>query len=340
MTTDDMSLSASTPVRMTVRNPTDALALAPVVLGFHPEDSVVLLTFGGEGFHARVDLPLDQAGRDDVVAVLTDALHANTCRAAMVLAYSEDPQAVQAVTEALLPALVDDLGLVVVDVIRADGRRWWSVVPHGEAGEVGEAGEGTAYDLRSHPFTADAVLRGSVVRASREALAELLDAYDADAVEAVQRALDSQPSTSEPARGPARRLVASWLRRTVERWVDDGEPGPADEVARVLLLVEMPNLRDIVWGGVPRADAPRHLEVWLQVLRRTPFEWSASPAALVALFAWLNGDGALAWTAVEKSQHSDPDNSLADLVAEALDRAVPPSSWQPWSGEQLLEVHG
>ncbi len=40
------------------RSPEDILAVVPVVLGFEPEESVVMLTFGGRhSFHARADLP-------------------------------------------------------------------------------------------------------------------------------------------------------------------------------------------------------------------------------------------------------------------------------------------
>jgi hypothetical protein len=51
------------PSTFVARSPTDLVAIVPVVLGFHPRDSVVLLTFGtpGAAFHARVDLPLGMA---------------------------------------------------------------------------------------------------------------------------------------------------------------------------------------------------------------------------------------------------------------------------------------
>ena len=43
------------------KNPEDLLAMVPQVLGFHPEESLVLLTLGEatDRFHARVDLPHD-----------------------------------------------------------------------------------------------------------------------------------------------------------------------------------------------------------------------------------------------------------------------------------------
>ena len=50
--------------KLTTRTPEDVLAAVPVVLGFEPLDSVVMLTFGGgETFHARVDLPPPARGR-------------------------------------------------------------------------------------------------------------------------------------------------------------------------------------------------------------------------------------------------------------------------------------
>jgi hypothetical protein len=51
------------------------------------------------------------------------------------------------------------------------------------------------------------------------------------------------------------------------------------------------------------------------------------PRRSSGLAAWLSGNGALAWCAVDRSVESDPDNSLAELVGELLSRAVPPSSW-------------
>ena len=319
--------------RLTVRTPTDALALAPLVLGFHPEESVVLMTFGGDGFHARVDLPRDDLGRDDVVDLLVRALQTNPCTIVMVLFYSADEQACGALSARLLPALTEELGLDVADVVRADGAHWWSMRP-------GRDVLGVPYDVTTHPFTADAVLRGTVVHRDRDAIAEMLGGEDADFVHQVEQALEGRPIAAPPPVGPARRQLASWLRRTVETWVSNGALGPPEEVAHVLTLVEEPDLRDVVWGAMDRTSAAQHLSTWIHVLRASPAAWEASPAAVVALCAWLHGDGALAWTAVERSLDADPHNSLAVLVAEALDRAIPPTSWQPWTVEELLARHG
>ncbi len=51
------------PTTLTARCPEDVLALVPVLLGFLPSESVVMLTFGAaQAFHARVDRPDRQRG--------------------------------------------------------------------------------------------------------------------------------------------------------------------------------------------------------------------------------------------------------------------------------------
>jgi hypothetical protein len=71
------------------------------------------------------------------------------------------------------------------------------------------------------------------------------------------------------------------------------------------------------------------VRVWRELVRRTPEELAAPVAGLLAFAAWLSGDGALAWCAVERALRADPDHTLARLVGRALEGAVPPSAWRP-----------
>jgi hypothetical protein len=62
-------------------------------------------------------------------------------------------------------------------------------------------------------------------------------------------------------------------------------------------------------------------------VQRSPEDLVGAPAAVLGLAAWLAGNGALAWCALDRCTERDPENSLADLVGQLLSRAVPPSSW-------------
>jgi len=70
-------------------------------------------------------------------------------------------------------------------------------------------------------------------------------------------------------------------------------------------------------------------------VRRAPPDLRAAPATLLGFAAWLSGNGALAWCAVDCAQQCDPDYSLAALLADALAGAIPPSVWRPFPRESL-----
>ena len=137
---------------LTARGPEDLLAAVPVVLGFHPQESLVMLTFGAaRSFHARLDLPPPAA--DDAVAAVIEVLLApsRTHRVDHVafVVYSGHVAVAARLAAALVPAFLAE-GIGVVDVLRAHDGGWCSVPLRAGATEPPMA----PYDDASHPFTA------------------------------------------------------------------------------------------------------------------------------------------------------------------------------------------
>jgi hypothetical protein len=64
--------------------------------------------------------------------------------------------------------------------------------------------------------------------------------------------------------------------------------------------------------------------LWLALVRATPAPERAEPAALLALTAYLRGDGALAGVALDAAQQACPHHSLSGLLRAALDGGLPP----------------
>ena len=328
-----------------ISSPADLLALVPTVLGFHPEDSLVLIVTDGKlgAMHARVDLPCDD---DEAMAEVVETLLGATTRASArqvaLVAYSDD----ELVAEDLVDKLSDELrgrAIEVVCAVRADGERWFSLDPD----TVCCPEEGVPYDLASHPITAQSVLEGRVTYARRSELAESLIGTDFDATEAVTGAADEavrrlraasvNPLGVDSQEGARAHLLAEacWVRERVRRYVRSGEPLEDIEVGRLVVAVVNVEVRDVAWAEMTRADAPRHVELWRDVVRRTPHDLVPAPAALLAFAAWLAGEGALAWCAVERCQEVEPDYSMAGLVSQALAAAMHPSVWQRIPPEDL-----
>ncbi len=96
--------------KLTARCPDDLLAFVPVALGFVPEQSIAMLTFGpGPGFHARVDLPSDPADTDLVVEALVEPCLRHDVERVVLVLYADGPGAVREVADRLEKVVPDDL---------------------------------------------------------------------------------------------------------------------------------------------------------------------------------------------------------------------------------------
>jgi hypothetical protein len=295
---------------LTARSAEDLLALVPVVLGFEPDDSIVMLTLDAhQTFHARVDLPPDRRGVAEVVEVLLEPAVRHGARAVVLLLYTADDDLARAVVRRVrrgpggrVPALAEAL--------RVDRGRWYPLLRRRR--DLGATG--VPFDVSSHPFVVEAVVAGRVLHGSRAALAATLRP-DPAAVAAIAAARVTPGS-------------AAWVARVIEEWVPRDDPPPDDVTARLLASIAVPRVRDVAWTSVPRAAARDHARFWEGLVRRAPDELVAHAAAVLALCAWVAGDGALAWCAVDRAREEDADHSLARLVADLLTAAVPPADWE------------
>lgn len=311
-----MTTTPSLDTVLTARGPEDLIAAVPVMLGFHPEASLVMLTFGSEhAFHARVGLPPpgDEAGSAELVEpLLAPCLMHGVARVALV-AYTDDAPTAARLAAVLVPAFMAD-GIGVVAVLRVHAGRWWRVPLR--AGGVESAP--TTFDPGLHPFAARGVLAGRVTLPSREQLRGTV-ARRPDVADRWQALMDDLPRPGPVEVAQARALVAAWV---------EGRADPDDAgAARVLQVVSRVEVRDALLYGVTRETAPDHLTVWSSLLRGAPDAQVPDTAAVTAFCAWLSGDGALAWCALDRCLEADPDHVLGRCLGEALTKALPPSCW-------------
>jgi hypothetical protein len=319
------------------RTAVDLLASACYALRFHPEESVVLMSAGetDRPVHGRFDLMPEPAALRDQLEHLVTVAHRNGAPAVVLLVYSADRELAVTVRR-LLAEAVRHTGVTVPAALRAHDGRWY---PLDDATDPTDPG--TPYDLTSHPLVLQAVLEGRVIHGSRRELQGSLVDVDPAQVEAVGRAAEEAmerfrgslaPSTGEPARTWGRAHLVQeghWVVDRVRRYLRDGARLSAEDVGRLVAAMVAIEVRDVAWAEMRHDNAARHVELWRDVVRRTPLELRAAPAALLGFAAWLDGNGALAWCAVDRCQEAEPDYSLAGLLSQALAGGVPPSSWKP-----------
>jgi hypothetical protein len=321
--------------RFRLRTEQDLLALVPHTLGFHPEESLVLVALDRRGrpVCGRVDLPDAPSDLPVCLEQLLVAADQHRAETALVVAYSTDAVLADEAGGLLVLALGAQ-GIRVVCGIRADGERWYPLEVAVRDRDDLLLADGEAYDVRAHPFTAQSVVDGHVTLGSR---GELQATLEPDPVLVAQVEAAASRVGALPRRHTRLVREGAWLRRTVASLASHrrghlsevGSDWSPHAAARAIRDLRHQDLRDLVWCDLTRAAAEAHAEVWRSLLRRTPEADAAPVAAVLAFASWLGGHGALAWCAVERARAQEPDNVLADLVAQALDGALPPSSWIP-----------
>lgn len=321
-----------------IRDEIDVLALVPYVFGFHPEDSLVVVSLdrAGRPFSARIDLPADVEDVDLLVDQLVFPVRRSQAVHAFLIAYTDDRRMADAAVGAVADAL-EEVQVPTAIGIRAHGGRWWPAARGGSRRAA--RGVGVPYDLRSHPLTSQSVADGAITFGSRRELAASLEPVGWEALEAVATAHAALPPL--PTRREELRSEAAWVVGQVARW--QGYAAPQEQfdaatMARVLRGLRSKDVRDVVWFEITRENARSHVNLWREVVRTSPDPLAAAPAGLLAFAAWMAGNGALAWCAVERSLAADPDHRLATLVRDALESATPPSVWTP-PDPAILPLH-
>ena len=129
------------------------------------------------------------------------------------------------------------------------------------------------------------------------------------------------------------------MRGRIRRRVQSGRDLTPAEKARMLALCQAPLLAQVALAEMSRETSGAHRDLWQDLVRLAPSPLLPEAAALLAFAAWLHGDGALAWCALDRVPADPKAPPLAEFVAAALQNAVSPSTWRPIDAD-LLPVFG
>ena len=306
--------------RVRLQNCNDVLGLIPHLLGFHPEESLVVLVLerGVLVLTARLDLA-DATRSQGVERVLTRIWSRFPAADAWFVTYTSHDEYAWAVLrrcDAFLPAAASRRLIAVAgDTWQADG-------PTGQRG---------VHDPGCSRTAAEAAVQGLVARGSRAELAALLDgppAADTGRLVAVARRAEAE-LTAEP--------IRRWPRlmgRALERFRVTGNLGDAD-AARLAILATHPAARDVALLTMSRVQAELHVELWRRVVNRTLAVHQEHPLALLGMAAWIAGEGALVSVCLERATRLLPPTGLLRILHGLVEAVAPPGEWDDLRPELL-----
>ncbi|MFE3635458.1 DUF4192 domain-containing protein [Streptomyces sp. NPDC059168] len=352
--------------QVTLRTPAELADALPYLLGYRPEDSMVLVALhdregrGRFGGRARLGIPAAREDWPEAARQLARGLVAGGerrgTRPGQMVAYvcrepgpGETGRDVMKRLEPLAQLLRTECGSLDVPVIEAlcvsDGRFWSYCCPV----EGCCPADGTPMGLPgTSVLAAAATYAGIQVRGTlRELRARLLPwetgavleqevALDAAGMSLVPRILDdaARERVAEETLGLADRVIRRFAAAAPVSGVhradlrDDGLLAH-DEAATLVLGLQDRTTRDRAAGWMEGEDAGPALRLWRALARRCvgPYgEHAAAPLTLAGWVAWSSGDELEAREALAMALGADPDYLFARLLHQACNEGLDPES--------------
>jgi Domain of unknown function (DUF4192) len=324
-------------VRLRAGTPDAVLAVVPHLLGFYPSHSLVVLGLGEEN-RVMVTFRYDLPEPDDYELAADIADHAEyvldreRISAAVLVGYGADDLVVPVITTT--GTRLVEAGIRLHEVLRADAGRYWSMLCNDVACCPAE---GRPYDPGSHPAAATMAEAGLTAHPDREALARTLQ-RPAGTSDLILRATSLaqlrlaelvRMGEADGDRDPQLRVVRvgrKAVQQAIRRYRSGGSITRADQLAWLAVLLADLRVRDDAWARMDPAHHDQHCLLWTDVIRGAAHDYLPAPASLLAFTAWQAGNGALAAMAVERALTADPGYSMAQLLAGAIEAALPPSA--------------
>lgn len=324
-------MNSPSPMPFTSQDPGDLVAVIPYLLGFHPGNSLVLIALTGTGSVCVSGVLHNDPGQ---VKLTTGAAHemahllqdrGATAVAVVVVgcAETEAPGALP------LRGFLDELkqsferhGMPVIHASWADGTHagdpWicydnpgcWGSVPTAERA----------------PLVTASIAAGMVAFNDIDELATTLQLDDEEQL-AQRRILigqveDTLNGTTD--RGATRQRYEA-VRAVLDSLDDRDLQLPDETIAELAVALAHNDVRDLCLGLTNTEHAGKAEQLWRYLVTRTPGLYRANAAVLLAVSAYVRGDGVLAELALRIAETAHPALSLAHTLREAISAAMPPT---------------
>ncbi|MFE0512534.1 DUF4192 domain-containing protein [Streptomyces sp. NPDC058964] len=352
--------------QVTLRTPAELADALPYLLGYRPEDSIVLVALhdrGGRGRfggRARLGIPASTDDWEPVARQLAQGLVAGSerrgARPEQMVAYvcqepakGESGRDVMRRLRPLAQRLRTECGRLDVPVIEAlcisDGRFWSYCCPN--AGCCPDEGSPMGLPGTS-VLAAAATYAGIQVRGTLRELRSRLLPWETSAALEQEIVLDTVGMAVVPrilddtTRGDVAEATVGLAERVIKRFaavsavsgalpadLRDDELLTHEEAAALILGLQDRTTRDRAAAWMEGDEAAPALRLWRALARRCvgPYgEHAAAPLTLAGWVAWSTGDDLEAREALAMALGADPDYLFARLLHQACNEGLDPEA--------------
>lgn len=300
-----------------VRTAQDLIPLTPILCGFHPSESVVMIAVGADGRAAAAVLDVPRtlrewsAARTSLGRSTAQLMHQISIDTLGVVVFSADLHN----AEQFLTFLGDNgVGLPIFARVAAGPSEWVEVTD-------ADTHERQPY-LGTSAIEVEAVLAGVplAVPTADELSTRVAPIPTPEAAQQFATRVAAVENPMSPA------LVRVWF----DQWTLDGYPTLTDDQAADLAAaVQTHTGRDTAMIMMSRSDAEQHSHLWRDISARTAGTVAQPVLALSAMATWLNGYGRQARLINNRAKEecSGQPYGMQSILDELLDSGLGPDLW-------------
>ena len=326
------------PVQLRADSPEALLTIVPHLLGFLPQASLVVIGTEPESDRIKVTLRYDLPDPPGAGAAAELAAHAvgvlGSQQLTALVAVGYGSRALVDPVAGALRAAAAPAGIDIGDILRVEGRRYWSYL----------CTEQACCPAAGTPFAPDRGAMFALARADGQVLADRaavaarvapLGGLAAESMRQATRRAEQHvrqllARVRKSARlGAARQMIAAEglnaMGSMIRTYRSGGRFATDYQVAWITVALRDLRVRDDAWARMDPEHADAHQRLWTDMTRRAQPGYVAAPASLLAFVAWQSGDGALANVALDRALADEPRYSMAQLLRQVITAGTPPS---------------
>ena len=311
----------------TVKTPHDLLAAVPFLIGYHPTDSLVLISVKSDSLEMAMRIDFPKNPPEGSYQLLASHLKRDNSEGALIVAYEPadslaGPEVLHNVADA-----VASLDIPIRELMLVRNNHWRSLLcsddkccpPEGNQIEEFVNSRIAAEQVASGkvlPFSDSEGLTHSI---SATILAKDLN-WNAQVVGF--RVDPDANNLNELQRDGAESILL-----LADFYSQNGFCKDYDLMARVLGRLSDIQVRDFALGCHTDQTINSYWAMWRDLLRIAPPKFVAPVASVFASIAYENGEGALAHRALDRAIEDEPEYSLARLLRRVFSSGWPPSGF-------------
>lgn len=323
----------------TLTSPHDLLAAIPFLIGYHPTDSLVIVSLKEDcvGMAMRVDYPsIEAVGSTEAFDALVYHLVREGAEGALVVAYVPDDRNDGAEILENISIALTRAEIPIRESLLITNGRWRSVLCGDHECCPNDGNE--LPEISSSRVAVEQVADGRPMPyGNREGMADSIAslplASETDFVSHVEHCrIDPQTDQLEgdhlqmaqrsgalAVLDLASRFIAGSLGRDIA-----GDQRLSGEVLGALSDIQV---RDFALGSHDEESIEIYWTMWRYLIRIAPLGFVAPVASLLAALSYEKGEGALAQRCLDRALADDPSYSLAALLRRVFSAGWPPESF-------------